>query len=108
MTMSDTMYSENPDPHAQPEFYRDGNAKRLLAWVVDVLIIGTIALILSVFTFFTALLFFPLFYAAISFAYRWLTLTGGSATPGMRLMSLELRDAQGQRFDAGTAFLHTA
>ena len=27
--------SATPDPHAQPDFYRDVPLKRLLAWVVD-------------------------------------------------------------------------
>ena len=97
-----------PDPHAQPEFYEDVNTKRLLAWVVDVVLITGVTLLLSVFTLFTALLILPFVYAVISFTYRWITLTSGSATLGMRLFSLELRRADGEKFDAQTAFLHTA
>lgn len=108
LTMTEAPFSRLPDPHAQPEFYRDVNTKRFLAWVVDVILITLLTLLLSVFTLFTALFIFPLVYAGISFAYRWLTLAGGSATPGMRLMALELRQADGERLDATTAFLHTA
>ena len=108
MTMTDTLSRHIPDPHAQPEFYEDVNTKRLLAWLVDVAIITAITLILSLFTLFTALLIFPFVYAVISFTYRWITLTSGSATLGMRLFSVELRRADGDTFDAQTAFLHTA
>jgi len=41
------------------------------------------------------------------FLYRWATLSGGSATWGMRLLSIEIRRADGDRLDGGTAFLHT-
>ena len=44
---------------------------------------------------------------SLGFAYRWMTLSGGSATLGMRLMAVEMRDGYGQRFDTATAFLHT-
>ncbi|MEM9969793.1 MAG: RDD family protein [Pseudomonadota bacterium] len=108
MTMTDSIIRPNPDPHAHPEFYQDTVTKRLLAWFVDVAIIALIALVLSVFTLFTVLLIFPLFYAVVSFAYRWFTLAGGSATLGMRVFSLELRQDDGAPFDALTAFLHTA
>jgi uncharacterized RDD family membrane protein YckC len=43
----------------------------------------------------------------ISFLYRWATLSNRSATLGMRVMSIELRSARGQRLDGGTAFIHT-
>lgn len=108
LTMTEAPYTRLPDPHAAPEFYRDVNAKRLLAWVVDVILITLLTVLLSALTLFTALFIFPLVYAAISFTYRWLTLAGGSATPGMRLMALEMRRADGELFDTGTAFLHTA
>jgi uncharacterized RDD family membrane protein YckC len=60
------------------------------------------------FTAFTGLFFLPLLWLALSFLYRWATLAGGSATPGMRLMAIEFRDRTGRRFDAGQALLHTA
>ena len=109
MTMTSNMpLSRLPDPHAQPEFYKDTATKRLLSWFVDVIVITGIVLLLSVFTLFTALFIFPLVFAFVSFGYRWLTLAAGSATPGMRLFSVELRTPEGNRLDTGTAFLHTA
>ena len=75
---------------------------------MDVLIIFVIALVLSVFTLFLSFFIFPIFYGVISFLYRWIGLSSRSATIGMRIFSIELRDKDGQTFDGGTAFLHTA
>lgn len=97
-----------PHPETHPEFYDDVVSKRFLAWLVDVLIIAILTVFLSVFTLFTALFIWPLFYAFISFLYRWTTLAGKSATFGMRLFAIEFRLNDGSKFDGGTAFLHTA
>lgn len=97
-----------PDPQYQPEFYADIPPKRLMAWVIDVALILGLTLLALPFTAFIGLFFLPFLYAAIGFVYRVTTLTGGSATLGMRVMSVELRSAQGDRFDLGSAFLHTA
>ncbi len=97
-----------PHPETHPEFYEDVVSKRILAWIVDVLIISILTAFLSIFTLFTALFILPLFYAVISFLYRWVTLTSRSATLGMRLFAVELRRLDGSHFDGGTAFLHTA
>ena len=103
---SRNMRLPNPDTH--PEYYEDVISKRLLAWLVDVLIISVLAAVLSVFTLFAALLVFPLFYAVISFLYRWASLARASATPGMRLFAVEFRREDCSQLDGGTAFLHTA
>ena len=105
-TNSNTTQLPHPDTH--PEFYEDVVSKRLLAWIVDVLIISVLATFLSIFTLFTAFFIFPLFYAVISFLYRWTSLARKSATPGMRLFAIEFRRGDGSYFDGGTAFLHTA
>tara|TARA_R110002124_G_scaffold47362_1_gene141084 strand:+ start:14782 stop:15237 length:456 start_codon:yes stop_codon:yes gene_type:complete len=96
-----------PDPSLQPEFYADVPSKRLMAWVVDVVLIGALVLVLVPFTAFIGLFFLPLMFLVISFLYRWSTLASGSATWGMRLLAIELRDGNGDRLDGGTAFLHT-
>ena len=44
----------------------------------------------------------------MGFFYRWFTLAGGSSTWGMRLMSIELREADGGRFSGSAAFWHAA
>lgn len=96
-----------PDPVAQPEFYDGVALKRGIAWVVDVTIVALLVVPVVVLTAFIGLFFLPFLYAAINFAYRVLTIAGGSATWGMRLMAIELRGAAGRRLDFGQAFLHT-
>ena len=97
-----------PDPVREAEFYADVPTKRLIAWVVDVILISLMTAGAVILSLFTGLFILPLVYAAISFLYRWISLTGSSATPGMRLVSLEMRKGDGERFDGATAFLHTA
>jgi len=97
-----------PDPDAQPEFYEGVPTKRLLAWCADALLIFLISAVLVPFTAFTALFYFPGLAMVVAFLYRSVTLARGSATPGMRLMGIEFRNFRGERFDAGTAVLHTA
>jgi uncharacterized RDD family membrane protein YckC len=96
-----------PDPHYQPEFFDGVTAKRGLAWLVDTTLILALCVVILPFTAFTALFFFPFFYFVIGFAYRVVTLANGSATLGMRLMSIELRGPQGGRLMLSEAFLHT-
>jgi len=97
-----------PHPETQPEFYEYVTTKRLMAWVVDIVLISAMTAILTVFSLFTALFILPLLYAAVGFLYRWVGLSRHSATIGMRVMSVEFRKADGEDFDGGTAFLHTA
>ena len=96
-----------PDPHTESAFYQDIPSKRFIAWIVDVILIGLIVSVLTVMSIFTALFIMPLVWMTVSFLYRWITIAGGSATPGMRLVSIELRRADGSRFDGTTALLHT-
>lgn len=96
-----------PDPDRQPEFYADIPAKRLVAWLIDVVLVAVLCLLVLPFTAFTGLFFFPFLMLAVGLAYRVLTIAGGSATWGMRLMAIELRDRRGERLDGGQALLHT-
>ncbi|SLN14415.1 RDD family protein [Roseovarius gaetbuli] len=96
-----------PDPETQPEFYADVPTKRLLAFVVDTIVIIAISLAIVPFTAFTGLFFFPVLMAVVGFAYRVITISRGSATWGMRLTAIEFRTASGERFDLGMAFAHT-
>lgn len=96
-----------PDPYHQPEFYADVPVKRLLAWVVDMLLTAALTALVIPFTAFVGLFFLPVLYMMLGFLYRWITIAGGSATWGMRLMSIELRDGRGSKLDGGMAFLHT-
>lgn len=96
-----------PDPDTHPQFYDGVAVKRLLAWVVDIVVITVICLVLLPFTAFTGLFFFPMMFAVVSFVYRVITLTNGSATWGMWLMAIELRRADDERLDFASAVLHT-
>ena len=96
-----------PDPLVQPQFYDGIPLKRLLAWVVDILLILVICLLILPFTAFTGIFFFGLLMLVVGFVYRWATLAGGSATLGMRLMAMELRSADDRPVSGVMAFLHT-
>lgn len=96
-----------PNPDTQPEFYADVPLKRLLAFLVDTVLIIGLSLLVVPFTAFTGIFFFPILMAVVGFAYRVVTLARGSATWGMRLTAIEFRDADGARFDITQAFLHT-
>ena len=96
-----------PDPVTQPEFYADVPVKRLIAWVVDTIIVAVICLLILPFTAFTGIFFFPLMMLVVGFIYRVLTIAGGSATWGMSLVAIEFRTQTGRPFEFGMAFLHT-
>ncbi len=96
-----------PDPDYDAELYHDIPFKRLMAWLIDVIVISIIVGLLVVMSALIALFFLLAVYVSVSFLYRWLLLSSGSATLGMRLMAIEFRDRTGARFDATTAFLHT-
>ncbi len=97
-----------PDPDLQPEYYDDVLGKRLLAWVVDSVLLLVLTALVIVFTLFTALIALPLVFIALNLAYRTVTLARYGATPGMLLTGIELRDVRGRRPDPVTAFLHTS
>ncbi|WP_299504905.1 RDD family protein [uncultured Roseobacter sp.] len=96
-----------PDPHSQPDFYKDVPFKRLIAWGIDAVLTFLACLVILPFTAFTGIFFFPLLFLIVGFVYRMITLANGSATWGMRLFAIELRQADGARLDAGGAFAHT-
>lgn len=96
-----------PDPSQRAEFYQGIRTKRLIAWVLDMVVIAALSAILLPFTAFAALFFFPFFMLVIGFFYRWFTLASGSATWGMALMAIQLRDGDGDRLSGSTAFWHT-
>ncbi|MBY6134675.1 RDD family protein [Leisingera sp. XS_AS12] len=97
-----------PDPDYQAEFYASVPAKRLVAWVVDSLLIVMLSAAAVVATAFVGLFVWPLLYLVVGFAYRVVTIANGSATWGMRFAGIELRDTSGQRLDGAQALLHTA
>ncbi|MEL6432391.1 MAG: RDD family protein, partial [Pseudomonadota bacterium] len=96
-----------PDPEVQPEFYADVPTKRLLAWLVDTVIILLFSALIIPFTAFTAIFFFPILVLIVGFIYRTVTIARGSATWGMRFFAIEFRTLAGARLDTSQAALHT-
>ncbi len=107
MTAADLPLSGLPDPAREPAFYRGVTVKRGLAWVADAAVTLLLCLLALPFTAFTGLFWWPVLWLLVGFLYRWATLAGGSATLGMRLMAITIRDRRGDRLDPATAFLHT-
>lgn len=105
--MTHSMPTAQPDPDRHAEFYAGVAFKRGVAWVVDTLFVTLLVLLVALVTALTALFILPLVWLAVGFLYRWVTLTGRSATWGMRLMNIELLDRDGRRFDAAIALVHT-
>lgn len=98
---------QTPDPDTQPEFYAGLLGKRLVAWLIDALFTLLLCLLVLPFTAFTALFYWPLLWLVVGFFYRVATLANGSATWGMRLVAMELRDAEDRRLSGGQALMHT-
>ncbi len=96
-----------PDPVSHGEFYADVTTKRLVAFLIDSLLIVLITIILIPLTAFIALLFFGFVGLLVSLIYRTVSLSRRSATPGMRLMGIEFRTHQGERLSPGMAIVHT-
>lgn len=96
-----------PDPQLQPEFYADVAVKRGIAFVVDLILISVAVFLVVFLTAFVGLFMLPLLFGGIGLAYRIVTLANGSATPGMRLMAIEFRRADGAPFCPFEALWHS-
>lgn len=101
-----------PDPAERPEFYDGVTRRRALAFVLDgiaILLLFLVSyLIFGIMTLGIGFLFAgPFLLLLTSWGYRALSLMLWSATPGMRLLGIEFRTAQGERFDTGHAVLHS-
>jgi len=104
-----------PDPVLDRQFYEGVPVRRVVAFCIDLAIVLAlccamllIGMILAIATFGLAA---PLIMAGISvtdFLYRWAMLSRNSATIGMRLTGIEIRNADGRKLDAGQALLHVA
>jgi len=100
-----------PDPELDRQFYDGVPSRRLIAWFLDAVVIFAIfavtALVFGIMTLGFGFFVAPLIFVATGFFYRVILISSASATFGMMLTGIEFRDAQGQRFSFGTAFLHT-
>lgn len=99
--------SGHPDPDTQAEFYQDVTVKRVIAWVIDVIVITALSVLVGLLTFGIGFFLYGLIYLVIGFSYRTMTITNKSATFGMRLVAIEMRDHRGQKLDRSAAMLHT-
>jgi len=97
-----------PDPAIQSEFYSGVPAKRFFAWLFDLIFVAALTAILATLPFFVGWFFLPVIFFVANIAYRIATISARSATWGMRLFNIELRNHEGQRFDGGQAIAHTA
>lgn len=105
--MTHSMTHGLPDPEYDHAFYDGIPAKRFFAWLVDVILIAVVSLILGLLTLTVLLWIWPILYLTVSFIYRAATIASGSATLGMRLMNIELRNGLGHRLNGGEAIVHT-
>ncbi len=104
-----------PDPERDSQFYEGVPTRRLVAFFVDVVIILAIDAavfailgVIGLVTFGLAWLLIGVAWFAIGFLYRvWTLGSGQSATPGMRLTGIEIRNAAGRRLSKGEAAIHT-
>ena len=102
------------DPLARPELFDGVLPRRLLAFLVDAVLIGLLTIPLAVLNVFLGILtlglswfLFPVFIPLVALGYNALTMGGpASATPGMRLFGLEMRVWDGQRMYVLLAALH--
>lgn len=96
-----------PDPEADWQFYAGVPARRLFAFIIDIVIVWGFALLIGVLTLGIGFLLLGPLIAVIDFLYRVISITNNSATWGMRFVRIELRRRDGARFDAIHAFGHT-
>ncbi len=105
------MHSGLPDPVLDRQFYTRVTSKRLVAWAIDAVVIGLLSLLFSlivaIFTLGLGFLILPPIIVTTSFLYRSFSIGNRSATWGMRMMGIELRDRNGDRFDLTNAAIHT-
>ena len=96
-----------PDPEADAQFYNGVPAKRLVAFIIDVVLVWGAAILFSVLTLGIGFLILGFLIAVIDLIYRTLTIGSNSATFGMSLMGIELRTFNGGRFSMVHALIHT-
>lgn len=96
-----------PDPELHAGFYADVAKKRFGAWIIDTIAIGLMTGLVLIFTAFLTVFIAPFIFLVIGFLYRSVSIANHSATPGMRMMGIELRNSDGARLDGSMAVLHT-
>ena len=96
-----------PDPETDPQFYDGVPARRLFAWAIDFALACIATVVFVILTLGLGFWVMGLAYLAIDFTHRIMFISSRSGTIGMRLMGIELRGADGRRFDMTQAIGHT-
>ena len=100
-----------PDPEHDAEFYQGVPARRFVAWIIDVILVGLMAglasLVFGVMTLGVGFLLAPLIFLSLNLVYRIGFLANHSATLGMMFTGIEFRTSQGHRFGLTEAAIHT-
>jgi len=96
-----------PDPQMDRQFYEGVPFKRLLAWGIDSIIILLVASALVLVSFGFGAFIFPLLLFVTNIAYRIFTLSRNSATLGMIVTGVEIRNSSGNKLNAVEAAWHT-
>jgi uncharacterized RDD family membrane protein YckC len=104
-----------PDPVHDSQFYDGVPMRRFVAFCIDLVVIAllwcvvlAVGLLISVLTLGLGTPLAVAVFAATGFLYRWAMLAERSATLGMILTGIEVRDAVGGRVNPIVAFLHVA
>lgn len=96
-----------PDPDLDPQFYRSVPLKRLVAWIIDFALISLLVFLCAIFSLGLAFFMLPIIAMGINLLYRVFFLGTRSATPGMRLTGIEIRNGAGEQLDTSEAIWHT-
>ena len=97
------MLHQTPDPDRHAAFYDGIPAKRLGAWLIDAALIWVLTLLLVLLSAFVLAWVLPVLFVTLGIVYRYVALARASATPGMMLMAIEVRDHRGQPVRSATA-----
>lgn len=96
-----------PDPESDPQFYNGVPFKRLIAWFIDMVMIMLLSLVCVLGTFGIGAFMFPLLFFFVSLGYRIFTISRNSATLGMIMAGIEIRNGRGDKLSTVEAAWHT-
>ena len=96
-----------PDPELDAQFYDGVPVKRLLAWVLDVLIVAALVLGALIASVGLLAFLFPILTLGLNLGYRIWAVNRWSATLGMRALGIELRNSRGDRLTLSESVAHS-
>ena len=96
-----------PDPVIDSQFYDGVIFKRLIAWCIDFIIILLLTLAAVLATLGVGAFIFWFLMFCVNLAYRIFTLSRYSATVGMQMAGIEIRNYDGNKLDPADATWHS-